>query len=431
MRLNVFVAAVMVGGFVVSIASGRTWTDRTGKFSVEGELVEVKAASVVLKTLDGRTIDVPIAKLSDEDRAFVLARKAPAKPIRWKTTPAAVEGELAKQTRYEFTQAPLAEILDELSQRHGIPVVVDSRSLADAGIGPRITITAKCLKTPLEEGITTMLGSVKLAWYLDDGVVTITAEKEAERHLLTRIYRMARTVVPDEIIEHITQKVAPNSWDDMGGPGAIASTSLGLLVIRQTYHNHRRIEKQYGNVLRRTADAKPAPPRDPVGKALRSNTECDFAGTPLAQAVATLAARHGIKMRIDEQALADVGKAPDVPITRNLRGVTLASALKLILRELDLTYTVDQGALIITTPEKAETMLTTVHYPIGDLLGPGGYDELIDVITTTIRPMSWQDVGGPGTAKAVPGTRSLAVTQTYAIHQEVQALLSKLRAGLR
>ena len=67
--------------------------------------------------------------------------------------------------------------------------------------------------------------------------------------------------------------------------------------------------------------------------------------------------------------------------------------------------------------------------------GPGGmgggaqadFDSLIDLITTTIAPQSWDDVGGPGSIKAFPTNLSLVVSQTQDVHEQIADLLEQLR----
>lgn len=51
----------------------RTWTDKTGKFQVEAEFVEIEEDNVLLKKDDGTVIEVPLLKLAPKDQ--VLARK--------------------------------------------------------------------------------------------------------------------------------------------------------------------------------------------------------------------------------------------------------------------------------------------------------------------------------------------------------------------
>ena len=67
--------------------------------------------------------------------------------------------------------------------------------------------------------------------------------------------------------------------------------------------------------------------------------------------------------------------------------------------------------------------------------GPGGlggaasadFDSLIELITTTIKPDTWEEVGGSGAIQEFEGTLSLVVTQTQDVHEEVADLLEQLR----
>ncbi len=67
--------------------------------------------------------------------------------------------------------------------------------------------------------------------------------------------------------------------------------------------------------------------------------------------------------------------------------------------------------------------------------GPGGmgggvqadFDSLIELITTTIAPESWVDVGGPGSIKEFATNLSLVVSQTQDVHEQIADLLQQLR----
>jgi general secretion pathway protein D len=67
--------------------------------------------------------------------------------------------------------------------------------------------------------------------------------------------------------------------------------------------------------------------------------------------------------------------------------------------------------------------------------GPGGmgggvqadFDPLIDLITSTIEPDSWQDVGGPGSISGFDTNLSLVVSQRQDIHERIADLLEQLR----
>ncbi|HQU43493.1 MAG TPA: hypothetical protein PK867_11825, partial [Pirellulales bacterium] len=112
------------------------------------------------------------------------------------------------------------------------------------------------------------------------------------------------------------------------------------------------------------------PSEQKIYAALDEPTELDFTEQPLSDAIGYLKERHGIEIQLDEKALADAGAATDTPITRQIKGITLRSALKLMLGELDLTYVIRNEVLLITSKTEAENMLVTKVYPVGDLVVP-------------------------------------------------------------
>ncbi len=174
-----------------------------------------------------------------------------------------------------------------------------------------------------------------------------------------------------------------------------------------------------------------------IEAALASTTELDFVETPLQDVVDYLKCHHEIEILIDNKALGDVGIGTDSPVTVNLKGITLRSALNLMLRELSLTWTIEDEVLMITTPDEAEQQLSTKVYDVADLVVcrdehdtvSDDYDSLIDSITSTIKPTTWDGVGGPGAVvgNSLGTAKVLIVSQTRAIHEEIADLLAKIR----
>jgi len=69
-----FVALLALVSGIVSPrawAETRTWSDASGKYRIEAELVYAGDGNVRLKKTDGRVVTVPLSKLSDADRRFV------------------------------------------------------------------------------------------------------------------------------------------------------------------------------------------------------------------------------------------------------------------------------------------------------------------------------------------------------------------------
>ena len=90
-----------------------------------------------------------------------------------------------------------------------------------------------------------------------------------------------------------------------------------------------------------------------IQKALAKTVTLDFSDTPLRDAVAEIGKQHGIRVWLDDRALADLNITSETPVTRKLSDVSLKSALQLLLRDLQLTFRVDHGVLQITSQAAA------------------------------------------------------------------------------
>jgi hypothetical protein len=60
-----------VTSLAMAQGSAREWVDSTGRHKVSGTLIEVKDENVYLKTPEGKTLNIPINRLSKEDQAYV------------------------------------------------------------------------------------------------------------------------------------------------------------------------------------------------------------------------------------------------------------------------------------------------------------------------------------------------------------------------
>ncbi len=105
-----------------------------------------------------------------------------------------------------------------------------------------------------------------------------------------------------------------------------------------------------------------------------------------------------------------------------------------MLGPLDLTWIVKNEAVLVTTPEKAGNELITKVYPVYDLVTAGqinykfsGYQPLIELITSTIAPTTWDEVGGPGAIHGFRASAALVVSQTFEVHESIGPLLNVLR----
>jgi hypothetical protein len=120
-------------------------------------------------------------------------------------------------------------------------------------------------------------------------------------------------------------------------------------------------------------------------------------------------------------------------------GVPLRSALRLMLKEYDLNFTIEEGAVVITTVDEAGSRLVTTVHDVSDLLKAGAGDAdvvnippssfdtepLIETIRAVVAATTWGEVGGPGTIKGFNGM--LVISQTELVHEEIEKLLCDLR----
>ena len=126
------------------------------------------------------------------------------------------------------------------------------------------------------------------------------------------------------------------------------------------------------------AQAKPASgPKlqggeEAILKALKQETSLEFADAPLKDVVDYLIELHRIPIIMDSAALKEAGVERNTPITCNLSGIPLSSALAIVLDELQLKSVIHHNVLMITSPAKAEAegddFMLTKFYDVTDLL---------------------------------------------------------------
>jgi hypothetical protein len=184
-----------------------------------------------------------------------------------------------------------------------------------------------------------------------------------------------------------------------------------------------------------------------IEQILEQKQDMVFKDETLADLAAFLVAA-GVPTYIDRLALDEVGLAADVPLTFHQYAIRLRDGLSLALSQFDLTWTLRHGRVIMTTPEAAESELITRVYDVRHLVEVvpvqawGGvygnevagttyyydFDSLLNTITSTVRPDSWEEVGGPGSIRPYRTRRMrvIVVAQTYTAHKQVSALLTEL-----
>jgi hypothetical protein len=194
-------------------------------------------------------------------------------------------------TRLEFIEAPLKEVLAFLQGQHEIPIQLDEPRLRAAGIGSDATVTRNIKGIALHSALRMILTEMGLTYVIGEEALIITTAEEGQR--------LAR------------------------------QGKIGAEEVRREFLENSRIMWR-----------------------LRDEAQLQFIATPLEDAVVFLETQHGISIGIDRPGLAAAGIQPDVRCTVNVKGVPLATALRKLLGDAGLTYVVDDEGILITTPKK-------------------------------------------------------------------------------
>jgi hypothetical protein len=238
------------------------------------------------------------------------------------------------------------------------------------------------------------------------------------------------------------------SWTDQGGIGSIRPDKSGagsFLVVSQTIAQQRRIQGLLDSLRR--LKATPADKRSPVAgegywnvseptvqarAALEKAITVSAAEAPLRDVITQVAKQAGMPIDIDIRAFETAGIDLEIPVTFQAVPLPLATLLERMLRPFDLTYTIVADRLVITTREREAERLSVAVYPVNRLIGAGpkgrSFESLMNLVTTTVTPDSWAEVGGPAAIRWLDGDPAcLVIAHSTAGHRAVDAFLRSLR----
>jgi hypothetical protein len=178
----------------------------------------------------------------------------------------------------------------------------------------------------------------------------------------------------------------------------------------------------------------------------------DFSGMPLNEVMDFVHDKFPeLSFEFDNASLKDAGIDPTTTlVTIKLNETRLKTALELLLEQFNLDYYIRDGVPLITTKEKADAIFETRIYDCRDLLLTGAenfhkyhgatsaaasdakthspVNDLIQIITSSVRPQTWTTKDGPCTVDEYGGL--LVINQTHEAHSQIADLLEKLSAKL-
>jgi hypothetical protein len=182
---------------------------------------------------------------------------------------------------------------------------------------------------------------------------------------------------------------------------------------------------------KRSPEQKLTPKEKELLGALKKPITLEFNGDTFSSVIEYLQKITGQTILLDKPGLDEANVTNETPITLRLPKVATRTALKRMLKDLNLTYVVKEECIYITTPARAKEFMVTRAYYIGDLLGVAdirfgpaitqlqmiqSVGSIINTIQTQIDPDSWQANNGNGTVVFDPITMSLVIKASAEIH---------------
>jgi hypothetical protein len=165
-----------------------------------------------------------------------------------------------------------------------------------------------------------------------------------------------------------------------------------------------------------------------IEEALENLTEVQYLDTPIADVVDDLELRHRINIELDAETLAAFGLGTDLPLTKTLKGIPLASALDLLLGGQGLAWVIHNDVLLITTAENERKYPQTKIYVVDDL--DENPEVIGNIIVQSLAPDTWRNNDGElGSLAPYEKGKALVITHTTRMHRQIAKLLGDLRAA--
>lgn len=135
----------------------------------------------------------------------------------------------------------------------------------------------------------------------------------------------------------------------------------------------------------------------------------DLDEAPLREFADRVATTYEIPVELDFRALEDLGLDPDFLLTcRHGGDQTLRSILSSVLPPFDLTFTVLNDSLVITTRDSEN--LLVAHYPFPTTIASGeDIQRTVDLIQSTVAPDTWDSEGGEAAIRPAPEENAFVI----------------------
>ncbi len=196
---------------------------------------------------------------------------------------AALLERLERPISISVEKTSLRECISKVLATVDVRPLFDEKAISDDGsisLDDPATVQAEAesVRSVLER----LLRDPMLAWIVHNGKIHVTTQTEADARLESMVYEVTDLVTnlkgeakPWVLADLLTQHIHADSWEDVGGAGAvqwITSPRVVLLIVRQTSEIHAKVSRAL-TTLREMGMSSfpngeivelPQPPRPPV-----------------------------------------------------------------------------------------------------------------------------------------------------------------------
>jgi hypothetical protein len=247
-------ARALVDTIQTAIASD-TWEDNGGRGTIRPDVSDAGRFLVVSQSL---AVHRKIQGLLDCLRRLKATPPEQRSPLAadgyWSTGESAARARTALGTTLgsvSFDERPLREAVREVATLAGVPIVIDERTVENAGVDLDVPVSLVTTSLPLGKLLERLLEPHGLAVVVMDDRITVTSPGDTSEELSTAVYPVHRLVGSgrqsrsfQSLIDLILATVAPDTWETVGGSATVQGIAgdAPCLVIRQTTAGHRAVD---------------------------------------------------------------------------------------------------------------------------------------------------------------------------------------------
>ncbi|QDT32264.1 hypothetical protein [Thalassoglobus polymorphus] len=345
-----------------------------------------------------------------------------------------IHPKLAQKASVNFNNSSYEELREWLKKTTGLPVVIDEAEFSNEGLSIHDEYSDTLNDAPIYF-LLNRLNANSLSWFIEDEVIRITTTLAADDLMRTKTYVIGDLLdngYDEESLIDTIQEMTGGAWYEIDQEGGDVKLLGDVLFVKQTYHVHLELEgllsalRKYG---RETATSEPELHFE-LREKLKQIVSVDFEREPIFRVVALLSDRHKLDIRLDTHELANEGISSRDSLSLSIEDRDLKTVLGLLFAELDLTTTLDNGVILITTDLKASEQRRTAVYDVRDLCrNESESDALIEAVQEqTVGP--WFEIDQEGGMIASPKPGVLVIRQTNRGLEEVRSLLDAYREAL-